>query len=60
VTAPSPAEVREIWFRAHDNGVSFGFTVAEWRLVHTLFRRAWDLPDIRVAWEALLDEYGEL
>jgi hypothetical protein len=55
----SPPECREIWFRAHSNGVSFGFTVEEWRTVHTLFRRAWELPDIRVAWDALLREYGE-
>ena len=60
VTSPTAKEVSEIWFRAHDNGVSFGFTVQEWRIVHRLFQRAWDLPDIRVAWEALTREYGEL
>jgi hypothetical protein len=36
----SPAQGREIWFRAHSSGVSFGFTVEEWRAVHALFRRA--------------------
>jgi hypothetical protein len=56
----SPTECREIWCRAHDNGVSFGFTVEAWRTVHALFRRAWELPDIRVAWDALRREYGEL
>ena len=60
VTSPTAKDVSEIWFRAHDNGVSFGFTVKEWRTVHTLFRRAWELPDIRRAWDALLLEYGEL
>ena len=55
----SPPACREIWFRAHANGVSFGFTVEEWRTVHALFRRAWELPDIRIVWEALLREYGE-
>ncbi len=60
VTTPSPTGVPEIWFRAHDNGVSFGFTVTEWRMVHALFRRAWELPDIRVAWDSLTRDYGEL
>ena len=60
VISPTKTEPSEIWFRAHDNGVSFGFTVQEWRTVHRLFQRAWDLPDIRVAWEALTCEYGEL
>ena len=60
VTSPTAKEVSEIWFRAHDNGVSFGFTLKEWRTVHALFRRAWELPDIRRAWDALLLEYGEL
>jgi hypothetical protein len=56
----SATECREIWCRAHDHGVSFGFTVEEWRTVHALFRRAWELPDIRVVWDALRREYGEL
>jgi hypothetical protein len=60
VTSPTAKDVSEIWFRAHDNGVSFGFTVKEWHKVHALFRRAWELPDIRRAWDALLLEYGEL
>lgn len=60
VTSPTRTEPSEIWFRAHDNGVSFGLTFAEWRSVHRLFQRAWDLPEIRVAWEALLREYGEV
>lgn len=60
VTSPTPTEVSEIWFRAHDNGVSLGFTVQEWRTLHALFCRAWELPDIRVAWDALAREYGEL
>jgi hypothetical protein len=57
VTSPTSTEVSETWFRAHDNRVSFGFTVEEWRTVHALFRRAWELRDIRVAWEALTREY---
>ena len=50
----------EIWFRAHDNGITFGFSAEEWGTLHMLFRRAWELPDIRRAWDALALEYGEL
>jgi hypothetical protein len=60
VIAPTPTASTEIWFRAHDNGVSFGFTVDEWHTVRALFRRAWELPDIRIAWDTLSREYGEL
>lgn len=28
--------------------------------VQALFRRAWELPEIRMAWDALTLEYGEL
>jgi hypothetical protein len=48
------------WFRAHDNGITFGFGAKEWATVQRVFQRAWSLPDIRLAWDALLDEYGEL
>ena len=37
-----------------------GFSAGEWATLHTLFRRAWELPDIRRAWDALAFEYGEL
>ena len=60
VTSSTAKEGGEIWFRAHDNGISFGFTLKECRTVHTLFRRAWEFPEIRVAWEALVREYGEV
>jgi hypothetical protein len=50
----------EIWFRANDNGVSFGFSVEEWTTLDRLFRRAWTLPEIRRSWDALAFEYGEL
>jgi hypothetical protein len=40
--------------------VSFDLTAAEWRTVHRLFQRAWEVPEIRVAWEALTREYGEV
>jgi hypothetical protein len=59
----TPAEAEqpaEIWFRANENGITFGFSVEEWATLHTLFRRAWELPDIRRVWETLALEYGEL
>jgi hypothetical protein len=58
--ATDPERASEIWFRAHDNGITFGFTVKEWAALNTLFRRAWNLPEVRRAWGALALEYGEL
>ena len=60
IIAPAPKQPREIWFRAHDNGISFGFSIEEWTTVNRLFRRAWETPDVRRAWNALALEYGEL
>lgn len=51
---------KDYWFRAHDNGITFGLSEKEWKSVQTLFRRAWELPEIRMAWTALTLEYGEL
>jgi hypothetical protein len=50
----------EFWFRAHDNGITFRLSEEEWRSVHVLVQRAWEIPDIRTAWDALVLEYGEL
>ncbi len=50
----------EFWFRAHDNGITFGFSAEEWKALRELFRRAWDAPEMRLAWDALSREYGEL
>jgi hypothetical protein len=51
---------KDYWFRAHDNGITFGLSEREWKSVQALFRRAWELPEIRMAWDALTLEYGEL
>jgi hypothetical protein len=48
------------WFRAHDNGITLRVSLEEWQSVRALVGRAWDLPDIRTAWDALAREYGEL
>jgi hypothetical protein len=50
----------EFWFRAHANAITFGFSVEEWKAVRELFRRAWEMPEVRIAWDALSLEYGEL
>jgi hypothetical protein len=48
------------WFRAHDNGITLRVSPEEWQSVRALVGRAWDLPDIWTAWDALAREYGEL
>ena len=50
----------EFWFRAHANAITFGFSVEEWKAVRELFRKAWEMPEVRMAWDALSREYGEL
>ena len=50
----------DVWFRAHANGITFGFSEKEWKSVQTLFRRAWEIPEVRMAWDELALEYGEL
>jgi hypothetical protein len=47
-------------FRAHDNGITLTFSLNEWATVQRLFKHAWEIPDIRQAWEAMTLEYGEL
>jgi len=47
-------------FRARDNGITLSLLQKEWKAVQELFRRAWELPDVRLAWDGLILEYGEL
>jgi len=60
VAASEEGKGKDYWFRAHENGITFGLTEKEWKSVQALFRRAWELPEIRMAWDALILEYGEL
>jgi hypothetical protein len=60
VTVAQDGRPAEVSFRAHDNGITFAFSLDEWAMVHRLFRRAWAIADIGQAWEALTLEYGEL
>jgi hypothetical protein len=60
VQPSSPKQPAEVWFRANDNGITFGFSVDEWTVLDALFRRAWESQDIQRAWDHLTLEYGEL
>jgi hypothetical protein len=60
VAASEEGRGKDYWFRAHQNGITFGLTEKEWKSVRTLFHRAWELPEIRMVWDALTQEYGEL
>jgi hypothetical protein len=60
VAASEEGKGRDYWFRAHQNGITFGLSEKEWKSVQALFRRAWELPEIRMAWDSLTLEYGEL
>lgn len=51
---------KDVWFRAHANGITFGFSEKEWKSAQGLFRRAWEIPEVRMAWDELALEYGEL
>ena len=50
----------EFSFRARGNGITFTFSEKEWTALQRLFRRAWQMPEVRLAWDALTLEYGEL
>jgi hypothetical protein len=50
----------EFSFRARDNGITFTFSAKDWNAIRGLFRRAWENPDLRLAWDGLILEYGEL
>ena len=60
VAASEESRGKDYWFRAHQNGITFGLSEKEWKSVQALFRRAWELSEIRMAWDALTLEYGEL
>jgi hypothetical protein len=50
----------QVWFRATENGITFGFSPSEWACLQELFRRAWESPEVAMLWEELTLEYGEL
>jgi len=47
-------------FRARGNGITFTLTEGEWKAVQELFRHGWENPEVRLAWNGLILEYGEL
>jgi hypothetical protein len=60
VQSGEPRQPSDVWFRAHDNGITFGLSVEEWAAVRTLFQRAWQSLDIQRAWDQLTLDYGAL
>jgi hypothetical protein len=47
-------------FQARENGITFNFRGDDWQAIRKLFRRAWQAPQVRRLWDALVLEYGEL
>jgi hypothetical protein len=47
-------------FRAHDNGITIGFSPQDWAALKTLFTKAWNTPEVSRTWDKLVEEYGEL
>jgi hypothetical protein len=58
LTHPGGAE--EFWFRGTDDGISVGFSRAEWDGLRSLCECAWAAPDVVVATRVLARDYGEL
>jgi hypothetical protein len=54
------AEKIGVMFRARENGIAFAFRAEDWRAIRSLFRRAWQAPEVRRLWDAQADQYGEL
>jgi hypothetical protein len=50
----------EFWFRGQANAITFGFSADEWKAARELFRKSWESPEVRAAWEVLSLDYGEL
>lgn len=59
-TGCDEAEVIGVNFRARENGITFDFHGDDWKSIRNLFRRAWQAPEVRRLWDALVLEYGEL
>jgi hypothetical protein len=50
----------EFSFGARGNGITFTLSEKEWTALRKLFRRAWQMPEVRLSWDVLTLEYGEL
>jgi hypothetical protein len=53
-------EELNVAFCARENGISFSFSMEHWKVIRSLFRKAWQSPDVASAWETLALEYGEM
>lgn len=49
-----------VWFRAHENGITFSFSAEEWADVRRLFQRAWGSPAVQDAWARYTDSGDEV
>jgi len=49
-----------IMFFFHDNGSTFSWPIDDWKMLQSLFWRAWQSPEVAAAWDILSYEYGEL
>jgi hypothetical protein len=53
-------EERGVQFGSRENGISLSLPLGGWNALQSLFRRAWQSPEVASAWEALVFEFGEL
>ena len=53
-------EERGVQFGSRENGISFSIPLDGWKALQSLFRRAWQSPEVASAWQALVFEFGEL
>jgi len=54
------SEARGVQFGSRENGISFSIPLDGWKALQSLFRRAWQSPEVASAWQALVFEFGEL
>ncbi|MGB6742106.1 MAG: hypothetical protein WBE38_00515 [Terracidiphilus sp.] len=51
---------RGVMLFSRDNGIAFSFPIDDWKMLQSLFRRAWQSAEVAAAWDILSYEYGEL
>jgi hypothetical protein len=53
-------EQRGVTLGSRGSGVMFSFPMDDWKALQSLFRRAWQSPEVAAAWDTLSYEYGEI
>jgi hypothetical protein len=51
---------RGVTLFSRDSGIMFSFPMDDWKALQSLFRRAWQSPEVAAAWDILSYEYGKL